>query len=170
MANPAPSPEQGKRDAAVRLRQEHAARGAMRWLPGLVTLRGYEPAWLRHDLMAGLVLTTMLVPVGIAYAVASGLPGVYGLYATIVPLLVYALFGPCRILALGGKRFALLMPLFLVACAAPPTWCSRLDSPSPPPSSFRLDLPRVATALGYDVVEFREGFLERIPVASKSRR
>jgi high affinity sulfate transporter 1 len=44
---------------------------------------------------------TMLVPVGIAYAVASGLPGIYGLYATIVPLLVYALFGPSRILVLG---------------------------------------------------------------------
>ncbi len=73
----------------------------MRWLPGLVTLRGYEPAWLRHDLVAGLVLITMLVPVGIAYAVASGLPGVYGLYATIVPLLVYALFGPSRLLVLG---------------------------------------------------------------------
>jgi high affinity sulfate transporter 1 len=43
----------------------------------------------------------MLVPVGIAYAVASGLPGIYGLYATIVPLLVYALFGPSRILVLG---------------------------------------------------------------------
>jgi high affinity sulfate transporter 1 len=43
----------------------------------------------------------MLVPVGIAYAAASGLPGIYGLYATIVPLLVYALFGPSRILVLG---------------------------------------------------------------------
>jgi high affinity sulfate transporter 1 len=101
MANPAPSLEPGKRGAAVRLRQEHAGRGVMRWLPGLVTLRGYEPSWLRHDLVAGLVLITMLVPVGIAYAVASGLPGVYGLYATIVPLLVYALFGPSRLLVLG---------------------------------------------------------------------
>jgi high affinity sulfate transporter 1 len=64
-------------------------------------LRRYEAAWLPHDVMAGLVLTTMLVPVGIAYAVASGLPGIYGLYATIVPLLVYALFGPSRILVLG---------------------------------------------------------------------
>jgi len=100
MANPAPSPEQEKR-GAVPLRQETAGRGVMRWLPGLVTLRDYEPSWLRHDLVAGLVLTTMLVPVGIAYAVASGLPGVYGLYATIVPLLVYALFGPSRILVLG---------------------------------------------------------------------
>jgi hypothetical protein len=43
----------------------------------------------------------MLVPVGIAYAVASGVPGIYGLYATIVPLLAYALFGPSRILVLG---------------------------------------------------------------------
>jgi len=72
-----------------------------RWLPGLRTLRGYQMIWLRHDFVAGLVLTTMLVPVGIAYAVASGVPGIYGLYATIVPLLAYALFGPSRILVLG---------------------------------------------------------------------
>jgi len=70
-------------------------------LPGLQTLRQYQAAWLPHDLMAGLVLTTMLVPVGIAYAVASGVPGIYGLYATIAPLLAYALFGPSRILVLG---------------------------------------------------------------------
>lgn len=75
--------------------------GWARWLPGLRTLREYQLAWLRHDIVAGLVLTTMLVPVGIAYAVASGLPGIYGLYATIVPLFAYALFGPSRILVLG---------------------------------------------------------------------
>ena len=75
--------------------------GWIRWLPGLRTLRHYQAAWLRHDIVAGLVLTTMLVPVGIAYAVASGVPGIYGLYATIVPLLAYALFGPSRILVLG---------------------------------------------------------------------
>src|SRR6267142_2512157 len=73
----------------------------MHWLPGIETLRRYEAAWLPHDIFAGFVLATMLVPVGIAYAVASGLPGIYGLYATIVPLLVYALFGPSRILVLG---------------------------------------------------------------------
>jgi MFS superfamily sulfate permease-like transporter len=75
--------------------------GWKRWLPGLQMVSRYEAAWLPHDLMAGLVLTTMLVPVGIAYAVASGVPGLYGLYATIVPLLAYALFGPSRILVLG---------------------------------------------------------------------
>jgi MFS superfamily sulfate permease-like transporter len=61
----------------------------------------YEPSSLRPDVVAGLVMTTMLVPVGIAYAEASGLPGINGLYATIVPLLAYALFGPSRILILG---------------------------------------------------------------------
>jgi high affinity sulfate transporter 1 len=73
----------------------------LRWLPGLLMLKGYKLDWLPRDIAAGLVLTTMLVPVGIAYAQASGVPGIYGLYATIVPLLVYALFGPSRILVLG---------------------------------------------------------------------
>ncbi len=54
-----------------------------------------------HDLVAGLVLTSVLVPSSIAYAAASGVPGVYGLYASIVPLLVYALFGPNRVLVMG---------------------------------------------------------------------
>ena len=72
-----------------------------RWLPGLRIVSRYKAAWFLHDVVAGLVLATMLVPVGIAYAVASGLPGIYGLYATIVPLLAYALFGPSRILVLG---------------------------------------------------------------------
>ena len=88
-----------------------APRGALRWLPGLVMLRHYDPAWLRHDIGAGLVLTAMLVPVGIAYALASGVPGIYGLYATIVPLLAYAVFGPSRILVLGPDSS--LAPLIL---------------------------------------------------------
>jgi high affinity sulfate transporter 1 len=73
----------------------------MRWVPGLQTLSHYQRSWLRHDLSAGLVMTAMLVPVGIAYAEASGVPGINGLYATIIPLLAYALFGPSRILVLG---------------------------------------------------------------------
>jgi len=75
--------------------------GWRRWFPGLLTLRHYESSWARHDLVAGIVMTTMLVPVGIAYAEASGVPGINGLYATIIPLLAYALFGPSRILVLG---------------------------------------------------------------------
>jgi high affinity sulfate transporter 1 len=90
------------RDGRIALPPRAASQtGWARWLPGLQTVRGYEPACLGHDIVAGLVLTMMLVPVGIAYAVASGVPGIFGLYATIVPLLVYALFGPSRILVLG---------------------------------------------------------------------
>jgi high affinity sulfate transporter 1 len=85
----------------VRHAQHPAPTGWLRWFPGLIMLRQYERSWLRHDLIAGLVMTTMLVPVGIAYAEASGVPGINGLYATIVPLLVYAVFGPSRILVLG---------------------------------------------------------------------
>jgi high affinity sulfate transporter 1 len=83
----------------------------LRWVPGLQTLMTYHASWLRHDVFAGLVLTAMLVPVGIAYASASGLPGICGLYATIVPLLAYALFGPSRILVLGPDSS--LAPLIL---------------------------------------------------------
>ncbi|MDN4546887.1 MULTISPECIES: SulP family inorganic anion transporter [unclassified Pseudomonas] len=90
-----PLPEPGR----IARRDEQT--GWRRWLPGLIMLREYQLSWLRYDIVAGLVLTTMLVPVGIAYAVASGVPGIYGLYATIVPLLAYALFGPSRILVMG---------------------------------------------------------------------
>lgn len=61
----------------------------------------YRRSWLPRDLAAGLVLTAFLVPVGMGYAEASGLPAITGLYATIVPLLAYAVVGPSRILVLG---------------------------------------------------------------------
>ena len=72
-----------------------------RWLPGLEVLRRYQAAWLVNDVVAGLVLTAILVPVGMGYAEASGVPAINGLYATIIPLIVYALFGPSRIMVLG---------------------------------------------------------------------
>ena len=64
----------------------HGGGSHLRWLPGLQTLLTYERGWLRHDLVAGLALSAFLVPVGMGYAEASGLPAIYGLYATIVPL------------------------------------------------------------------------------------
>jgi len=109
MTNPVPLPDQ----SSVRT---EATAGLARWLPGLGTLREYRLAWLRQDIVAGIVLTTMLVPVGIAYAVASGLPGVYGLYATIIPLLAYAVFGPSRILVLGPDSS--LAPIILAVVIA----------------------------------------------------
>jgi high affinity sulfate transporter 1 len=71
------------------------------WLPGLQTLTHYRKEWLLHDAIAGLALSAVLVPVGMGYAQASGVDAIYGLYATIIPLLVYALFGPSRIMVLG---------------------------------------------------------------------
>src|SRR6185369_3429218 len=71
-----------------------AATGLMRWTPGLFVLRNYHRVWLSRDIVAGLVLTALLVPAGMGYAQASGLPPIYGLYATIAPLLTYALLGP----------------------------------------------------------------------------
>jgi high affinity sulfate transporter 1 len=67
-------------------------------------------------------MTTMLVPVGVAYAEASGLPGINGLYATIVPLLAYALFGPSRILVLGpdSALAALILTAVLPLSAGDP--------------------------------------------------
>ncbi|MFN7148833.1 MAG: SulP family inorganic anion transporter [Microthrixaceae bacterium] len=72
-----------------------------RWLPGVAVARRYQRSWLRTDLAAGVVLTALLIPAGMGYAEAAGLPPVTGLYATVVPLLAYALFGPSRILVLG---------------------------------------------------------------------
>jgi high affinity sulfate transporter 1 len=77
------------------------AGGVDRWLPGVRALREYRRSWLPHDLVAGLVLTALLVPVGMGYAQAAGLPPITGLYATIVPLVVYAVFGPSRVMVLG---------------------------------------------------------------------
>ena len=75
--------------------------GIAGWLPALATARSYRWGWLRHDLVAGIVLTALLVPQGMAYAGLAGVPPVLGLYATMVPLLAYAVFGPSRILVLG---------------------------------------------------------------------
>ena len=89
------------------------ASGAFAWLPGLWVLRHYQRGWIARDISAGLVLTALLVPAGMGYAQASGLPAVTGLYATIIPLLLYALVGPSRILVLGPD--SALAPLIAAA-------------------------------------------------------
>src|SRR5881394_55891 len=70
-------------------------------LPGLATVSSYKAGWLRHDVVAGLVLTALLVPQGMAYAELAGLPPITGLYTSILCLVAYAVFGPSRILVLG---------------------------------------------------------------------
>ncbi len=72
-----------------------------RWMPGVRVVRTYERAWLSRDLIAGIVLVTLLVPQGMAYAELAGLPPITGLYTTVLCLIAYALVGPSPILVLG---------------------------------------------------------------------
>ncbi|MFJ9538933.1 SulP family inorganic anion transporter [Streptomyces sp. NPDC101225] len=80
---------------------EDDRKGQRRGPPGLRTLGAYRRAWLVKDVVAGIVLTTLLVPQGMAYAELAGLPAITGLYTSVVCLLAYAVFGPSRILVLG---------------------------------------------------------------------
>ena len=88
-------------------------------VPGLDILRAYKRAWWPKDILAGLVLTAVLVPVGMGYAEAAGLPAITGLYATITPLLIYAVLGPSRILVLGpDSSLAAIIAATVVPLAA----------------------------------------------------
>ena len=87
-----------------------ARRDVARWLPILAALRGYGPASFRADLMAGIVLSALIVPAGMAYAQAAGLPAITGLYATIGPLVAYFLIGPSRVLVMGPDA-AIIAPV-----------------------------------------------------------
>ena len=96
---------------------QHRASGLFRWAPGLDLVRRYRRKWLRHDVLAGLALTALLVPQGMAYAELAGLPAVTGLYTSVMALLAYAVFGPSRIMvvgpdsALGPMIAAAILPL-----------------------------------------------------------
>ncbi|QHE70888.1 SulP family inorganic anion transporter [Rhodococcus sp. WAY2] len=87
--------------------------GSLTQLPGIATALAYRREWLRPDITAGLVLTALLIPAGMGYAEAAGLPAYAGLYATIIPLLAYAVVGPSKILVLGPDSS--LAPLIAAA-------------------------------------------------------
>src|SRR6476659_575797 len=70
-------------------------------VPGIALVRSYKAGWLRSDVVAGLILTALLVPQGMAYAELAGLPPITGLYTTILCLIGYAVCGPSRVLVLG---------------------------------------------------------------------
>lgn len=115
--NPAPTVPPKESESINPFARSARPRGLRRWLPALALVRAYQRSWLIKDLVAGLVLTAILVPLGMGYAEAAGLPVIYGLYATIVPLIAYAIFGPSRILVLGpdsalaGIIAATILPL-----------------------------------------------------------
>ena len=98
----------GARPAAARARAVLAAA-----LPTISRMREYSPGWFRDDVIAGLTLSALLVPVGMGYAEAAGLPAIAGLYATIGALVAYFLFGPSRILVFGPD--SALLPLVAAA-------------------------------------------------------
>ena len=88
-------------------------------LPGFAMLRSYNFLLFGKDLLAGLVLTAILVPAGMGYAQAAGLPAIFGLYATFIPLIVYAILGPSRILVLGpDSTLAALIAATILPLAA----------------------------------------------------
>ena len=93
-----------------------SGRSVVRAVPGIGVLRRYRPGWFGKDLTAGLILTALLVPQGMAYAELAGLPPITGLYTSILCLVGYAIFGPSRILVLGPDSS--LGPM-IAACIIP---------------------------------------------------
>lgn len=93
-------------------------------------MRHYQRRWLAGDVVAGLVLATMLVPAGMGYAEAAGLPPITGLYATIAPLVAYSVFGPSRLLILGPDSglAALIAAAVVVPAAGDPERATALAS------------------------------------------
>ncbi|AGA33342.1 Sulfate permease [Thioalkalivibrio nitratireducens DSM 14787] len=91
-----------------------------RLVPALSWLRRYDRSWLRGDLSAGVTVGVMLIPQGMAYAMLAGLPPIYGLYAALVPLLLYALLGTSRQLAVGPVAIVALMVAAGVGTLAEP--------------------------------------------------
>lgn len=92
--------------------------GLMHWLPEW--LRHYQRPWLGGDVTAGLIVTVMLIPQSLAYAMLAGLPPAAGLYASLLPLIAYALLGSSRTLAVGPVAVASLMTASALAPLASP--------------------------------------------------
>ena len=78
-------------------------------IPILDWLPNYKKSWLKGDLSAGLTVGVMLIPQGMAYASIVGVPPVYGLYASIIPLLIYAILGTSHHLAVGPVAMVSLL-------------------------------------------------------------
>ncbi|MGE3691714.1 MAG: SulP family inorganic anion transporter, partial [Novosphingobium sp.] len=90
------------------------------FLPILQWGRGYNATVLTNDLVAAAIVTIMLIPQSLAYAMLAGLPPEVGLYASILPIIAYALFGTSRALAVGPVAVVSLMTLTAASSIAPP--------------------------------------------------
>ncbi|MDQ4418970.1 sulfate permease [Sphingobium sp. DEHP117] len=94
--------------------------GLARFLPVLDWGRRYKSETLTNDLVAAAIVTIMLIPQSLAYAMLAGLPPEIGLYASILPIIAYALFGTSRTLAVGPVAVISLMTLTAASDIAPP--------------------------------------------------
>lgn len=81
----------------------------MQWIPSLQWIKNYKRQWLSGDISAGLTVGVMLIPQGMAYSMLAGLPPIYGLYAVTIPLIIYALLGTSRQLAVGPVAMVSLL-------------------------------------------------------------
>ena len=92
------------------------------YFPILEWLPQYNSDFFKGDLVAGLTVGVMLIPQGMAYAMLAGMPPIYGLYASIIPLILYAIFGTSRQLAVGPvAMIALLIAAGVGELASNPT-------------------------------------------------
>ena len=91
-----------------------------KFIPALDWMLSYKKSDLSGDLTAGLIVAVMLIPQGMAYAMLAGLPPVVGLYASTIPLIIYALFGTSRQLAVGPVAMVSLLVLAGVSTLAEP--------------------------------------------------
>src|SRR5678815_2637079 len=83
--------------------------GFARLVPGLQMLRTYRGEWLTSDLLAGVSVAAVALPIGIAYAELAGFPAVVGIYSCILPLIAYAFFGSSRQLIVNPDAAACAM-------------------------------------------------------------
>lgn len=81
----------------------------MKFIPSLEWIKNYKKEWLSGDISAGLTVGVMLIPQGMAYSMLAGLPPIYGLYAVTIPLIIYALLGTSRQLAVGPVAMVSLL-------------------------------------------------------------
>ena len=81
----------------------------MQFIPSLEWIKNYKKEWLNGDISAGLTVGVMLIPQGMAYSMLAGLPPIYGLYAVTIPLIIYALLGTSRQLAVGPVAMVSLL-------------------------------------------------------------
>lgn len=108
----------GSRHSTERLAEQHdmTPPWLTRVIPGIGWIRGYQRAWVWSDLLAGVTVAAVIVPIAMAYGQLSGLPAVVGIYASLLPLVMYPLFGSSRLLILGPDTSTAAL---VVAAVAP---------------------------------------------------